>query len=508
MMRTHCIILFFLVCKINLAQEIVRENLGPNINTPYDDTKPLISPDGQTLFFARQYAPDNIKGSKDAQDIYISKRESGEWSEAQNIGAPLNDKYPNGVSAVSPDGNLLLVIGFYEESSVTEGASISKRTKSGWGIPEGIEIKNFVNRGPYIDYYLSNNEEQILLAVEGERTQGQQDLYVSFRVDEKNWSSPISLGETINTSGAEFSPFLAADDKTLFFASDGHPGEGGSDIFYSKRLDNTWQHWSKPVNLGKVVNSDQFEAYYSLPASGDFAYFVSDKDGTQGSKDIFRVPIPKEFKPDPVLLVRGKVLNESNYNPIETQITFKLYPEGDEAGVANSSPIEGEYEIVLPFGNIYEYLAEVDGYISVYQYEDTREINTYTEIENDLYLVPIDSGERIVVHDIVFEMNTSILKPEARREIERLAAVLKNYPNISFELVGHAFDLPGADDNKQLSQERVERVKQEFIKDGIPEESIAVSGEGSKSEFDNYDNIDIRPGINPNNRIEIVILGK
>jgi outer membrane protein OmpA-like peptidoglycan-associated protein len=497
---------FILAGNISFSQETGKENLGPNINTPFDDTKPLISPDGQTLFFARQNAPDNVKGIRDEQDIYIAVRDSSRgWSPAVNIGVPLNDKYPNGVSAVSPDGNLLLVIGYYDETTVTEGASISKKTKGGWSPPKGINIKNFINRGPFIDYYLSNNEEQILIAVEGERTEGLQDLYVSFRIDESNWSSPINLGPTINTPGAEFSPFLAADDKTLFFASDGHPGKGGSDIFYSKRLDNTWQHWSEPKNIGHPVNTDGFEAYYSLPASGAYAYFVSDKDGTEGSKDIFRVPIPEEFMPEPVLLVKGMVLNEPNYNPLETEIVFKLYPEDIEAGVAKSSPVKGEYEVVLPFGHIYEYIAEVEGYLAVYQYEDTREISSYTEIENNLYLVPIDSGQSITIHDFVFEDNTSILKPESKQEVKRIVDKLSSYEQLKLSITAHAFDLSNESDNLKLSLGRAERIKQELVKDGIPESNITVDGKGAEQPFDNYDNIDIRPGLNPNNRIVLTI---
>jgi len=497
--------LFFVVTSV-YGQEIIKENVGPNINTPYDETKPLISPDGRTLYFARQNSPDNIKGVKDEQDIYISTKEGEEWNLAENIGEPLNDKYPNGVSAVSPDGNLLLVIGYYNGSSVTEGISISKKTKTGWGFPQGVNIENFKNDGPYVDYYLSNNEEQILLAIQCEGTKGQQDLYVSFRIDEQNWSSPINLGDNINTAGAEFSPFLAADDKTLFFASDGHTGKGSSDIFYAKRIDDSWQNWTEPVNIGEPVNTEGFEAYYSLPASGEFGYFVSDQSGTEGSKDIFRVTIPYEFRPDPVLLVEGKVLNESNYAPIETNIVFSRYPELKEEGVANSSPIKGEYEVILPYGHIYQYIASEEGYMSIFQYEDTRDIDRYTELENNLYLVPIDSGQTIAVHDIVFEENSDILKVESINEINSFAQLFVQYPKIRIKADVHAHDLSAPADNQALSDRRAEKIKQQFVKSGIEEGRIEIEGFGSKSPFDNYDEIDIRPGLDPNNRVELTVI--
>ena len=146
------------------GQEIVKVNLGPNINTSYNEAKPIISPDGKVLFFARQYYPDNFSGEKDAQDIYFSTSTDDNWSKSENIGFPLNDRFPNGVNSVSPDGNILLIINAYEPNgTISPGVSISQKSGTSWGYPTKLEIENFYNDNDFVDYYISNNGNHMLM---------------------------------------------------------------------------------------------------------------------------------------------------------------------------------------------------------------------------------------------------------------------------------------------------------------------------------------------------------
>ena len=358
----------------NIEHEIAfadeKENLGPSINSPYVEAKPIISPDGKTLYFTRQNHPSNIRGKKDEGDIYVSKWENNAWSPAYNIGAPINDGLSNGVTAVSPDGNTLLLINQYSPSGgAGNGASISRKTKSGWSFPEKVDIQNHVNKSQYADYFLANNGRVLLMAIQTDQSYGDQDLYVSFIQGDNSWSAPLNLGNIINTSQPEFSPFLAADNKTLYFASEGHSGLGGSDIFYTKRLDDTWQKWSTPKNLGKAINTPLWDAYYAIDAAGDYAYFVStsgsERDAKSNNKDIFRIALTPEFKPEPVVLVTGKVYNEKTKQPIAADIIIETLPSGEEQGRAISDPVEGTYKIILPRGSNYGFMAKAKGYIAV-----------------------------------------------------------------------------------------------------------------------------------------------
>jgi len=503
-------LIFFIVLIIlsnNLAaQEIIKENLGPKINTKYDETKPLISPDGNILYFARQNYPDNYKGEKDAQDIYYSLFTEGEWSTAVNIGEPLNDKHPNGVSSVSPDGNSLLVINAYHGYGFTMGgASISKKESNYWTKPEMINIDKFYNFSDYVDYYMSNDEKSLLMTVEREDSQGDQDIYVSFRIDGYNWTEPITLGPDINTTKAEFAPFLASDNKTLFFASEGHDTNGGSDIFYSKRLDNTWQRWSEPQNIGPEVNSVGFEGYYTIPASSNSAYFVSDNKSVDGSKDLFRVTLPYRFRPEPVLMVKGKVFSQNNKSPLAASIIFLDVLENEEAGFALSNFDDGSYKIILPRGTVYEFLAERPGYIGVVQYKNLKEINEYQELETDLSLVPIAKGETVETHNIFLNENNSVLSEDAYVELNRFVSILKNNPQVKIEIGGHANSLASATDNLKLSEQRAMAVKNYFESQGLHPMRMLTLGNGSVKPYSGP-KINIKPGIDINDRISFHIL--
>ena len=376
-------------------------NLGPNVNTRYVDTHPVISPDGRSLFFARQDHPGNIGGGNDPQDVWVSTLtdpKTKTWGPAKNIGAPINTPDdPSGLASVSASGQTALLINVYLPDGHIEpkGCSMSKRTKMGWTVPEKVEIEDFYNNdAEHVDYFLATSGKALLMAVDRTDGLGQQDLYVSFPVpgSKKSWTRPRNLGPNVNTKKADFAPFLAADEKTLYFASEGRGGYGQSDIFYSKRLDDTWTNWSPPRNLGPMVNSPDFDAYYTVAASGDDAYLVSTRNGTDKSKDIFRIALAPKFKPEIVTLVRGRVLDAVTKKPLKALIRYENLLTGEEIGTAETDPADGSYTIVLPSGVQYGFRAEAPEYIAENANLDLSAVDKYTEKKQDLYLVPFKVG--------------------------------------------------------------------------------------------------------------------
>ncbi len=185
-------------------------------------------------------------GANDPQDVWASLRNPATkaWGPARNLGGPVNSAdEPNGLASVSADGRSAILIGAYNPDGSIEPAGFSqtRRTPIGWSKPEKINIADFYNRDKeHIDAFLSTSGKALLMAVERNDGLGSQDLYVSFPApDGKSWTKPRNLGPEINTRKADFAPFLAADEKTLYFATEGRGGYGKSDIFYSKRLDDT-----------------------------------------------------------------------------------------------------------------------------------------------------------------------------------------------------------------------------------------------------------------------------
>lgn len=459
-------------------------NAGSAVNTRYTEIKPVISSDGKTLFFARQGHPENIGGRDDPQDVWYAKLEDPvrqTWSEARNLGRPINNEGPNGVASVSPDGNTILLINTYSADGVLSpgGASLATRTKTGWSAPVKLNILSYYNNSKQnVDYFLCNSGKILLMSVQRDDGAGDLDIYVSFLQKFGVWSKPLNLGKTINTGKADFAPFMAADEKTLYFASEGHKGYGKSDIFYSKRLDDTWQSWSKPMNLGPDVNTADWDAYYTLSAAADHAYLVSNRQGTEKSRDILRIALVPEFRPEPVILVTGKVLDARTKQPLQAKIIYYSLVTGEELGVATTNPEDGTYTIVLPSGTSYGYLAEADGYIAISENIDATDITDYTEERRDLYMVPMEVGQKIKLNNIFFAQSKFYLRESSFSELNRLVRIMNDYPNLEILVEGHTDNQGNPKLNLDLSVDRVSEVKKYLERKGIEPNRVGTKGWG------------------------------
>lgn len=449
------------------ANDIVKSNmiatkLSSNINSPYPEMGPLVSPDGKTLYFSRRGDPKDQGGKGDLEDIWYSQwNESTQtWSEAKNIGAPLNNEGPNFINSISPDGNTVLLGNSYnEDGTMEDGVSISHRTSDGWSFPERLTIEKDENINARASFFMSNSQKILLLSVEHKKENvGSRDLYVSFRSDDGTWTKPTNLGNTVNTTATEEAPFLASDDRTLYYASDGLNGYGGTDIYVTRRQDDSWTNWSTPENLGPIVNSSDDESFLSIPASGERIYFTSGK-GKEGSDDIYVLQLAKSLKPTAVTMISGRVLNSKTNEPIPgVKIFFENLATGSEVGIASSDPRNGFYQIVLPSQNRYGYLAVKEGFISVSDNIDLTSQREYEQINRDLYLTPIEIGESITIKNIFFDFNKAILRKESYLELNRLAKLLSSNPNLKIEISGHTDSIGTAAYNDKLSQKRAEAV--------------------------------------------------
>ncbi len=501
-------VLFILLTISNKSYSQERENLGTNVNSKYEELLPVISPDGKTLYFVRNFHPDNVgyvEGSEN-QDIWYSELlDDGTWSPAQNVGTPINSPGHNFVASVMPDGNTLLVGNVYhDDGSLSGGTSITHRYRYGWTFPEKVNIEYYYNYSQSASFFMSNSGKVLLMGIARKNRIGGEDIYVSFRKSDTLWSEPLNLGPVINTEGDEMSPFLAADEVTLYFASDGREGFGSADVYVSKRLDSTWINWTEPVNLGPVINTSGWDAYYYIPASGDYAYFVSwGEEGT--SSDIYRVLLPDKVKPDPVALISGKVMNAKTKLPIEAEIFYELLPEGTEAGTAHSHFENGNYKITLPAGKKYGFRAEAKGYVSINDYIDLSGIKNYSELNRDLYLVPIEIGQVIKINNIFFDFGKYELKSESFPELQRVVKFLVDNPGVKIVLNGHTDNVGSDDFNQDLSENRAMAVFNYLIKYNISESRLSYNGYGESKPVagNNTDE-----GRQLNRRVEFEILSK
>ncbi len=454
---------------INLVEESLegyeRKNLGANINSAYAELHPLIAHDGQSLFVTRKGHPKNI-GADKRDDAWVAhKQPDGSWGALQPVGAPLNNGNHNQVISVSPDNNTLLLGNTYFPNGTAKGkgVSISHRQADGsWEVPKDVLIDNFYTHNPIHSIHLAASEQLLLLSLERNDSRGHLDLYVSFLQPNGHFSQPKNLGPTINTPYIDGTPFLAADGKTLYFSSAGHGGYGSTDIFVSRRLDESWENWSTPQNLGPQINSNRWDAYYSTSAFGDRAYFVSTQGPDHiGAEDVYEIIPPASARPAPILLVKGKVYDAVTKLPLRAHLHYHNQAASKEQGSALSSSQEGTYQVVLPAEQSYEFLAYCEGYYPATEILTVGKIEQSTEKRVNFYLHPIEVGSRIPLPQLVFDSLTKALDPRSTGALEQLTRMLGRYPNMRIQVQGRTL-------------EESEQLQDYLLKQGIADHRLRI----------------------------------
>lgn len=488
--------------------EVDKERLSENVNSKYKEYKPLLSPDGKTLYFSRKNHPENVGGVEDTEDIWYSELdENGEWKLAQNMGKGLNNAGPNFVSSVTPDGKaVLLVLGnqYLDNGKMAAGVSISSNAGGSWSKPVALDIQNDYNYSEKANFFLANNRKVLLMSVMREDSHGGRDLYVSFMQNDSSWSEPLNLSQKVNTAGEEASPFLAPDDKTLYFSSNGYSGFGGSDIFVTKRLDDTWTNWSEPENLGPTINSQYEDLFFNIPGNSEFAYYsqgVSEED-----LDIFRVSLPVFKQPEPVIAVKGKLFDSKTKQPIGAKIIYERLSDGKEIGITESNPKTGEYEILLPAGEMYGIRAEAEGFVAESQNIDLRDFKEdgeYIVDGKDLYLVPIEKESTVVMNNVFFDFDKAVVKPESHAELNRVVKLMKDRPNMEIAISGHTDDVGPGIYNMGLSERRANAVMNYLVKNGIDKKRLTVKYFGETKPTEPNTTVE---GRSKNRRVEFQIM--
>lgn len=470
-------------------ETIVRiENLGEAVNSTLPELRPTISPDGTLLFFIRQNHPWNTKyySVPNSQDIWFSYRDTakGTWSKAVHLGAPLNTVEYNAVFWISPDNNRILIRNaFIDGDYFGNGISMCHLTEHGnWSKPEMLRIKNLekYNRGMTYGASMASDGQTLLLYMSEEKGSRYNDIYVSFLQPGGNWTEPKGLGKVINQKNYdEMTPYLASDGETLYFSSNRLGGFGSNDIWRSKRLDNTWQNWSEPENLGAPINTPDWDAFFTLDAGGEFAYMTTKQD-TYGSSDIVRIKLLEVQKPDPVMLVTGNVYHAKTHEPLSASLIYEILPEGLVAGNGMSGPLDGSFKIVLPYDKNYSIRAVAPGFFSISENLNLADLVEagYKEIHKDLYLAPIEIGQIFRLNNVFFDFDKWDLRPESYLELSRVILFLNENPSIEIEMGAHT-DSRGTDEyNIALSDRRAKSVVDYLISQGIPASRLTWKGYG------------------------------
>ena len=467
---------------------VVLHNMDSGINTKADEYINTITADESTLIFTRKTHTGKYGPPK--EDLYIARKDSTIWKVTPlHFGASQNVN--TGALCISPDGKTV----WYTLCGATDGFGscdlyVSQRHNNEWSSPTNLgpiintaawETQPSISADGTTLYFVSNRPGGI----------GNADIWVSKKDKDDYWGTPVNLGMPINTPQDEMSPFIHPDGNTLYFASKGHPGLGGSDIFLS-RLDAAGK-WQEPVNLGYPINSYADEIGLLVNPAGETAYISSTQKGGFGGFDIYYFTLPTEFRPSPVTYVRGIVTDAENDMPLAANFELINLETTQTEIKETSSPDNGSFLVCLKPGKDYGLNVSKPGYLFYSQHFALTEIK---EAGNpfiiNIKLQKIKSGSTTILNNIFFDTDSYALLDRSKSELERLVTFLKLNPTVKIKVSGHT-DNQGDDNlNMKLSENRAKAVVNYLIGAGIAPNRLSYIGFGETSPIDTNQSIEGR----------------
>lgn len=454
--------------------DIVPENLEFRINTKYTEYFPSISPDDSTLVFTRR-----VGGMDD--DFYIARRDScGGWFIARDMGMPPNSTKQEVANYISADRNYLFLMrcGNTSVNGWTMGGCdlyFAYRNENGWSeaVPFGATINTPAFEGMPT---LSSDNKELYFVSDREGGYGGLDIWVTKYID-GYWQIPENLGPEINTPFNETAPFIAADNRTLYFASDGHSGFGGVDLFVSVKKNN---HWQRPENLGYPINTVYDDVSICVGTDGQKAYFSSDRPGGLGGMDIYETPLPARLQPIPVTYIYGIVKDSFDGNPLQyAQMEWKdaetgeliLHYQSNPGDASFLSAIELNRKLIL---NVYR-----SGYLD---FSDTLFFTEAHIIKPDTYNIALlYQGYEPPKHDslllrINFIKNNLEVNDSTKKIIENIIAPFVLLDNVEFIINGYTDDTGTPFINEEFSFTRSRNVAKILTNTGVDPNIIRTRG--------------------------------
>jgi outer membrane protein OmpA-like peptidoglycan-associated protein/tetratricopeptide (TPR) repeat protein len=443
-------------------------NLGDSINTEVSEYFPTITIDGNTLIFTRRVNHIN-------EDFYESRKVNGTWSKAVSLPGNINTNNNEGAQSVSQDGQWLIFTGCnFPDGHGSCDLYISYLTPDGWSTPENLGDSintEFWESSPS----LSPDKKDLYFSSRQPDGYGGSDLYVSQRQANGHWSIPENLGPTINTIGDEAAPFIHADNQTLYFTSNGHPGYGGDDLFVTRKQPDGI--WSKPENLGYPINTIENEGSLVVAADGKTAYYASDRADSRGGLDLYTFELREDIRPAKTLWVKGRVFDSTTRKGLPSSVV--LTDLGTRQVISNLQTDEtGNYLITLPEGRDYAFEVKRRGYLFFSENFSLSLSPNDTVYQIDIPLQPLATGAVAVLKNIFFDPNKYDLKPESGAELAEIVQLLKDNPTLKIQINGYTDNSGNPADNIKLSEDRAKSVTDYLIAKGIAPTRLSSKGWG------------------------------
>ena len=509
------------------------DNVGDAINSQYSDYGPLISADESEMFFTSCRASTTGGGIDELwneyfEDVYRSTKVNGKWTQAQNIGAPINTKRHDAAMGLSPDGQTMFI--YYDEKG---DGNIFQSTLTGtaWSKPERLN-KNINTDAKETSASLSSDGKTLYFVSNRLGGIGGRDIYVSTKDDKGKWGKAVNIGPTINTQYDEEGVFIHPDGKTLYFSSKGHNTMGGYDIFKSVFENGNWQ---EPENIGYPINTPDDDVFFVMAANGKHGYYSSFNTNGFGEKDIYMVtflgpekqmvlnnednllasvaaPVKEEvmaaaiqIKEAQLILLKGIITDEVTKLPLDATIEIVDNTRNELIASFTSNSSTGKYLVSLPAGKNYGIAVKKDGYLFHSENFVIPSTANYEEVKKDIALKSLSAGNKIVLNNIFFDFDKATLRPESTNELQRLVKLMKDNSSLKIEISGHTDSKGPKDYNLGLSENRAKAVVDYLVKEGIKVSRLSFKGYGETQPVATNDT---EEGRQLNRRTEIKIISK
>ncbi|MEQ6121874.1 OmpA family protein [Reichenbachiella sp. MALMAid0571] len=480
--------------------EAIKEPLPYNI-------KPL---PGQANYFKQQYFPvltvDQqsliYTGRNRDENIYISRLgENGDWGMPSPISNNINTDLNEGACTISADGRILIFTSCQGRRGFGScDLYITYKEGNDWAVPENLGID--VNSSSWdVQPTLSADGRTLYFVSDRPGGLGKKDIWKSSKGEDDKWSSPVNIGAPVNTSLDEISPFIHVNGESLYFASKGHAGMGGFDIFMSEVNDGIW---SEPTNLGYPLNDryDQVSLYIS--SGGEKGYYTIERVVNGEWRSVlhsFDVPPQFRVKRRSVFTI-GHVIDKGTRKFLGADIKIFDQSNSELISKVKSDAVTGEYTIVLTEGNEYGLYVEKRGYLFADYSFNVNKIENFNSDNLEIELQSIKEGVSMVLNNIYFEFDSFELKKESYSELQTVYEFLKANRNVSIEIQGYTDDKGTKQYNEALSENRAKSVYQYLLDKKVPPRMLSYKGLGAQNFISPNDTDENRA---KNRRIEFVI---
>ena len=449
------------------------ENISP-LNSKYYDFAVCANPaEKNSVVFtsSREEATgtsnDNWYGEKFYDLFTASQDNNGKWSTPASFSTNINSENSDGAATFSADGKTIYYTTCpHSKTKNTFCKIMMSSMKDGkWGDPEPFPFNNesYVTAHPA----LTKDGKTLFFVSDMQGGNGGKDIWSS-RWDDatSTWGNPINMGTAINSEGDEMFPFAGRDGK-LYFSSNGRPGMGGLDLFFSSYENGVW---GEAQNLKSPLNSsaDDFGLFYTTETSG---YLSSNRDGGLGADDIYsfeRIPLK--------LSVSGKVFDTDTKIPIEGALVELFGSDGTSLSVKTTT--DGVYRYDLKPEVKYKVSASFTGYLTKFEEFTTINLEEDKDYSYDFDFPLKSTAKPITVPEIFYDLDKAVLRPESKKALDGLITTLNENPTLTIKLTAHT-DFR-ADDayNMTLSRKRAKAVMDYLTANKIPADRLESEGRG------------------------------